>query len=104
MLFARCDVGVLESILFHELEEYSVVNSSEGTLEDRVGCAYILLEIFASSYIMLCVERLSYMFMWERNPSAVSLNMHSDSAVWVPMLVRMDVHNSRMQFIRAMGL
>ena len=49
-------------------------------------------ENFASSYIMMCVVRLSYIFMWERNPSIVSLKMPSDSIVWVPMLVWMDVH------------
>ena len=31
----------------------------------------------------MCVERLSYVFVWERNPSAVSLKMPYDSAVWV---------------------
>ena len=61
-------------------------------------------EILASSYIMMCVERLSYMFLWERNPSAVSLKMPLDSAVWVPMLVRMDVHSLSIKFVRAMGL
>ena len=40
-LFASCNVGVLESIFFHELEEYSVVHSAEGTLEIRVGCVYV---------------------------------------------------------------
>ena len=40
-LFACGDVGVLESILFHKLEEYPVVHSSEGTLEVRVGCVYV---------------------------------------------------------------
>jgi hypothetical protein len=52
-----------------------------------------LFEFFASSYIMIWVERLSYVFLWDRNPSAVSLNMPSDSAVWVPMLVRMEVQS-----------
>ena len=62
------------------------------------------LEIFASSYIMMCVERLSYVFLWERNPSAVSLKAPSDSVVWVPLIERIDVHNLSMQFIIAMGL
>ena len=62
-----------------------------------------LFEICASSYIMMCVERLSYMFLWERNPSAESLKTPSDSAVWDPMLVRIDVHSLSMQFIRATG-
>ena len=59
---------------------------------------------FASSYIIMCVERLSSIFLWERNPSAVSLKMTLDSTVWVPMLVRVDVHSLSMQFIRDMGL
>ena len=58
---------------------------------------------FASSYIEMCVVRLSYMFLWGLNPSAVSLKTPSDSAVSVPKIVRMDVHNLSMQFIRAMG-
>ena len=64
------------------------------------------LEIFASSYgyIRICVERLSCIFVWERNPSTVSLKMPSDSAGWVSMLAKMDVHSLSMQFIRAMGL
>ena len=53
---------------------------------------------------MMCVERLSNIFMWERNPSAVSLKMPLDSVVWVALLVRMNVHSLSMQFIRAMGL
>jgi hypothetical protein len=39
----RCDVGVLEYILLYELEEESVVHSSESTLEVRVGCVYVPL-------------------------------------------------------------
>ena len=62
------------------------------------------LEIFASSYIMMCVERLSYMFLWDRNPSAVSLKTPLASAVWVPMFVSMDVQILSIQFINAMGL
>ena len=62
------------------------------------------IEMFASSYIMICVERLSYMFLWGQNSSAVSLKTPPDSGVWVPMLVRMDVHSMSMQFIKAMGL
>ena len=43
-------------------------------------------ENVASSYIMMCVERLSYIFLRERNPSDVLLKTPSDSVVWVPML------------------
>jgi len=64
-MFAGCYVGVLESVLFHKLEEYPVVHPSKCTLEVRVGCVCFFVEILASSYIMMCVERLSYMFIWE---------------------------------------
>ncbi len=40
-MFTCCDVGVLESTFFDELEEYSVVHSSEGTFKVRVGCVYV---------------------------------------------------------------
>ncbi len=53
---------------------------------------------------MMCVERLSYMFLCDRNPSAVSLKTPSDSVLRAPMLVRMDVQSLSMQFISAMGL
>ena len=58
----------------------------------------------ASSYIIIWVDRLSYMFLWERKPSAVSLTMPSASLVWAPMLVRMKVHSLSIQFIMAIGL
>ena len=70
-MFACCNVGVLESIFFHELEEYSVVHSSEGTFEVRVGCVYVSLKNNVSSYIMMCVEKLSYMFL-----SSIYLSMY----------------------------
>ncbi len=62
------------------------------------------LDSLASSYIVMCVDKLSYMLRWERNQSAVSLKIPSDSAVCVPIVVRMDVQILSMQFIRAMGL
>ena len=34
-LSTSCDVGVLESILFHELEEYSVVHSLKAHLKSE---------------------------------------------------------------------
>ena len=52
---------------------------------------------------MICVEKLSYMFSWDRNPSALSVRTPSDSAVYVPIVVRIDVPNLSMQFMRAMG-
>ena len=60
--------------------------------------------IFASSYIIIWVERLSYMFLWERKPSSMSLKMSSASVVYAPMQVRMDVRSFNMQFISAIGL
>ena len=40
-MFTCGDVGVLEAMFFHELEEYAVVHSSEGAFEFRVGCVYV---------------------------------------------------------------
>ncbi len=57
----------------------------------------------ASLYIVMCVDRLSYMLRRGRNPSAVSLKTPSDSAVSVPKIVRMEVQSLRMQFTSAMG-
>ena len=51
--------------------------------------------MFASSYIIMWVERLLYMFMWERNSSAVSLKMHQ---------LPMNAHSLSMQFISAIGI
>ena len=91
-MFASNDLGVLESVLLHKLEEYPVVHPSECTLEVRVGRVYVFFfEISASSYIMICVERLSNMFLCVRNPYAVSLKTPSDFVFRVPMFVRMDV-------------
>ena len=51
----------------------------------------------------MCVDMLSYMFLWDLKPSVVSMNLPPESADWVPMMVRVDVQSFRMQFIRAMG-
>ena len=45
-MFASCNVGVLESVLFHKLEEYPGVHPSEYTPEVRVGCVYVFLRDF----------------------------------------------------------
>ena len=76
----------------------------KASFESEQAVYMFRFKICASSYIMICVERLSYMLLWDRNSSAVSLKMPSDSVVWVLMLVRMDVQNLNMQFISAMGL
>ena len=54
-------------------------------------------ESCAPLYIMIWVDRLSYM-------SAVSLKMPSAFAVWVIMFVRMEVQSVIMQLIRTMDL
>ena len=58
----------------------------------------------ASLFMVMCVDMLPYMFLWDRKPSAVSLKIPSDSAVWVPMMARIDVQSLSMQFMRASGL
>ena len=44
------------------------------------------VDSFASSYIFMCADRLSWTFWWERNPSAVSLNIPSESVICVPIV------------------
>ena len=53
--------------------------------------------------MVMCVDMLSYMFLWDLKPYVVSLKTPLDSAVWVPRMVRIDVQSLRMQFIKAMG-
>ena len=49
------------------------------------------------------VDMLSYMFLWDLNTSVVSLKIPSDSAVWVPIMISIDAQSLSMQFMRAMG-
>ena len=49
------------------------------------------LDSLASSYMVMCVDMPSYMFLWDLKQSDVSLNIPPDSAIWVPMMVRIDV-------------
>jgi len=57
----------------------------------------------ASSYMVMCVDMLSYMFLCDLKPSAVSLKIPSDLAVWVPKMVSIDIQRLSMHFIRALG-
>ena len=74
-----------------------------GPLKSEYAVYMICFDSFAFSYIVMCVEILSYMFRWGQNPSAVSLKTPSDSVFWVPIVMRIDVHILSMQFMRAMG-
>ncbi len=64
----------------------------------------MFLDNLASSYAMMCVETLSYIFIWRRNPSAVSLRMPCASAHGDPMFVSIEVHSFSIPFMSAMGL
>ena len=81
-----------------------MIYAPEGAFEIGVGRVYVLFDILASSYIIMCVERLSYIFLCRLKPSAVSLRMPCDSAQGEPMFVRMEVHSFSMPFISAIGL
>ena len=37
----------MESIVFHEMEENSVIHAAEGTFEVRVGCIYVSFVFFS---------------------------------------------------------
>jgi len=60
--------------------------------------------ILASSYIIMYVERPSYIFPCRLNPSIVSLNIHCAFAHGEAMFVRIDVHSLSMPFKRAIGI
>ena len=81
-----------------------MVHTTEGAFEIGVSRVYVFFDILASSYIMMCVERLSYTFLCRLKPSDVSLRTPCASAQGEPMFVRMEVHSLSMPFISAMGL
>ena len=64
----------------------------------------MFLDILAFSYIMVRVDRLSYIFLYLLNPSAVSLNIPWNSTHGEPMFVRMEVQILRMPFTRTIGI
>ena len=64
---------------------------------------FFCLESFAFSYNMICVESLLHMFLWLLKPVVLSLSMPPVSVVWVPIVVSMEVHSLKMQFIIAIG-
>ena len=72
-------------------------------LKSEYAVYMFLFDNLASSYMVMWVDMLSYMFLWDLKPYAVTLKIPPDSALWVPMMVRIDVQSLRMQFIRAMG-
>ncbi len=73
-------------------------------LKSEYAVYMCFFDILASSYIMMCVERLSYIFLCRLNPSVVSLRMPCASAHGEPMFVMMDVHSLSMPFISAIDL
>ena len=60
-------------------------------------------DILASLYIIMCVDRLSYIFLCRLNPSDVSLNIPCASAHGELMFVRVEVYSLSMPFMRAIG-
>ena len=60
-------------------------------------------DILASSYIIMCVDKLSYIFLFRLNPSAVSLHIPCASVHGEPMFDRMEVHSLSMTFMSAIG-
>ncbi len=80
-----------------------MVHASEGAFEVGVGRVYVFFYILASSYIIMCVERLSYIFLCHLNSSVVSLRMPCASAQGEHVFVRIEVQSLSMQFISAIG-
>ena len=71
-----------------------MVHASEGALQIGEGRIYVFFDILTSSYIMMCVERLSYIFQCRLNPFDVSLKMPGASPQGESMFVRIEVQSS----------
>ena len=80
-----------------------MVHAPEGSFEIGVGRVYVFFYLLASSYIMMCVETLSYIFLCRLKLFVVSLRMPCASAQGEPMFARNEVHSSSMAFISAIG-
>ncbi len=83
-LLACVDVAFWESYVSHDLEEYYVIHAPEGSFEIGIGHVYVFFDILASSYIIMCVDMMSYIFPCRLNPSDVSLSIPCASAQGEP--------------------
>ena len=63
----------------------------------------MLFDILASSYIMMCVNRLSYIFLCRLNLFDLSLIIPCASVHVEPMFDRIEVHNLIMPLINAIS-
>ena len=84
-LLTCVDVAFRESQVSHGFEEYSVIHAPEGAFEIGVGRVYVFFFFLVSTYIMICVERLSYIFLCRLNLAAVSLRISCASAQGEPI-------------------
>ena len=80
-----------------------MVHAPEGSFEIEVGRVYVFFDILASSYTMMCVDKLSYISFCRLNLFAASLNIPCASAHGEPMFARMEVHSLSMPFMSAIG-
>jgi len=63
-----------------------------------------VFDILVPSYIIMCVNKMLYIFLCRRNPSAVSLSIPCAYAQGdEPMFVRIDVQSLSMPFMSAIG-
>ena len=81
-----------------------MVHASESSFEVGASRVDFFFDILASSFIIMFVDRLPYIFMCRLNPFDVSLNISRTSTHGKPMFVRMEVHSLSIPFIRAIGL
>ena len=98
------NVAFWKSEVSHSLKRYSMVHAFKDSLEIGVSHVDVFVDIFAFSYIMMCVDRVSYIFLCRLNPHAVSLGILCASAHGEPMFVRMEVYSLSVPFMRAIGL
>ena len=103
-MFACVDIIFWKPKVSPGLKEYSMVHASEGSFEVGISRVDVFFYILTSSYIIACVDRLSYIFLCRLNLSVVSLSIHCASAHGEPISVRIEVHSLSMPFTSVIDL
>ena len=76
-------------------------HAPKGAFEVGVCRVDVFFYNVASSYTIMCVDMLWYIFLCLLNPYYMSLNIPCDSVHGEPMFVRIEVHS--LPFMRAVG-
>ena len=67
-MFVCVDISLWESEVSHCLKEYYMDHASKASLEVGVSRVDAFFDIFASSYVVMCVDKLSCIFLCRMDP------------------------------------